>query len=110
MVSLRIPMIGGNFKDVEFDRNEMERVLEDPDILSVQWWLNIQQRSPDEFCILVFWVLSLRNNFKTGIPSVTYNMALVRSPVFTKYLLMILPVLYSKVPSGEVKTLMNWVR
>ena len=108
MAPHRIPMIGKGITDEVIDKTELDHIVKDGcDILSVQWWFDLQRRNPDAFNMLVFRVFSLRNNFKSGIPSVTYNLNFLKTPVFSNDLLLILSIILSKVPNGVIKNQMD---
>ena len=56
---------------------------------------------------MVLWVLSLRNGFPVGVPTITHKMSLLAHPIYSKDILNILPLIISQVPDGDFKILIQ---
>ena len=88
------------------DYDALNNLVGEPKIDDIQWWLKISEEDKEVFSVMVLWILSLRNGFAVGFPTITYHMNL-SNKLFSLNMLMILPYLINKVTEGRVKELIS---
>ena len=54
------------------DYDALNNLVDEPKIDDIQWWLKILEEDKDVFSVMV---LSLRNGFAVGFPTITYHMS-----------------------------------
>ena len=106
---MRIPKIPEKWiqEIQEDDKADLDNICVAHDILSPSWLESQLKRNETHISIMVLWVLSLRNGFPVGVPTITHKMSLLAHPIYSKDILNILPWIISQVPDGDVKILIQ---
>ena len=91
----------------EEDKEAIDLMCVDHDILSPSWWESLLQRNETHFSIMALWILSLRNGFPAGVPTITHKISVFANPIFSKDLLTLLPWITNQVPDGDVKKIIQ---
>ena len=58
------------------DYEDLNNIVGNPKIDDIKWWLKIFDKDKEMFSVMVLWILSLRNGFAVGFPTITYHMSL----------------------------------